>query len=72
MILLFIRAAILGDMISQAIFNILGPSPSRPVDVPGSSLRMKSATCDVVMSGILKSVVSECYNAAIIHFQQHL
>ena len=46
----------LGDMISQAIFNILGPTPSRPVDFPGSSLRMKSATCDVVMSGILKNV----------------
>ena len=56
MILLFIRAAMLGDMISQAIFNILGPTPSRPVDFPGSSLRMNSATCDVVMRGILKNV----------------
>ena len=36
----------LDDMISQAIFNILGPTPSRPVDIPGSSLRMNSATCD--------------------------
>ena len=54
MILLFIRAAMLGDMISQA--NFLGPTPSRPVDFQGSSLRMKFATCDVVMSGILKNV----------------
>ena len=46
----------LGDMISQAIFNILGPTPSRSVDFPGSSSRMKSATCDVVMGGILKNV----------------
>ena len=56
MILLFIRAAMPGDIISQASFNILGHRPSRPVDFPGSSLRMNSATCDVVMSGILKNV----------------
>ena len=42
----------LGDMISQAILNILGPTPSRPRDFPGSSLQMKPATCDVVMSDI--------------------
>ena len=33
-----------------------GPMPSRPVDFPGSSLRMKATTCDVVMSGIWKKV----------------
>ena len=46
----------LGDMISQAIFDIMGPTPSRPADFPGSSLRMNSATCDVVISGILKNI----------------
>ena len=56
MVLLFIMAAMLGAMISQAIYNILGPTLSRPVDFPGSSLRMKSTNCDVVMSGILKNV----------------
>ena len=30
--------------------------PFRPVDFPGSSLRIKSVTYDVVMSGILKNV----------------
>ena len=30
--------------------------PFRPIDFPGSGLRMKSATYDVVMSGILKNV----------------
>ena len=39
----------LGDMISQAFFNILGPTPSKPVDFPGSSLQMKFDTCDVVL-----------------------
>ena len=46
----------LGYLISQAIFDILLPTPSRPADFPGSSLRMNSAICDVVMSGILKNV----------------
>ena len=53
MILLFIRAAMLGDIISQAFFNIRGPTPSRPVDFPGSYLQMKFDTCDVVLFNLI-------------------
>ena len=56
MMLLFIRSVMLGAMISHAIFITLVPMPSRPVDFPGSSLRMKVTTCDVVISGIWKNV----------------
>ena len=53
---LFIRAAVLGDMMSQDIFNILGPMPSRPVAFPGSRFRIKLATCNDVIGGIWKEV----------------
>ena len=54
--LLFIKSAMLGAITSQDSIIILGPMPSRPVHFPGSSLRMRVATCYGVMSGIWKKV----------------
>ena len=54
--LLFIKAAMLGDMLSQDIFNFLGPMPSRPVVFPGSRFRVKLATCDDAIGRIWKEV----------------
>ena len=55
-ILLFIRSAILGDIISQAIFKIFGHIPSRPVAFRVLSFPINSETCDGFINGILKIV----------------
>ena len=47
----------LGDMISQDIFNILGLMLSRPMVFPGSRFRIKLATCDDVIGGILAGIL---------------
>ena len=52
--LLFIRDAIEGAKISEAIFKILGPRPSRPVAFAGSSECMNSDTCCIVICGTVK------------------
>ena len=55
-ILLFIRSAILGDIISQAILKIFEPIPSRPVAFRVLIFWINSETWYGVINGILDIV----------------
>ena len=59
--LLFKRSAIMGDIISQVSFSILGPMQSRPVAFPGSSLRINCETSDEVISGMWNNIPQALY-----------
>ena len=52
--LLFIKDVMEGANIWAAIFRILGPRPSRPVALTGSSAYLNSGTCSIVRYGTVK------------------
>ena len=54
--LLFIRAAMLGDSMCPIVLIILGPIPSNPIALDGSRAEIILKTCSEVILGILKNV----------------